>query len=142
MIIACNNTVYENFESFENNSWNTDSIITFSYIITDTASKYDLSLLIRHSVDYEFQNLFVLINSDNKTDTAEIFLADKTGKWRGNGISNIREFEYVFEKGKKINKKGEQFIFIEQAMRYGNQAKIQELNNILDVGLIIRKQNE
>lgn len=139
--ISCNTPVYENFESFEINSWNTDSAITFDYTITDTISKYDLSLSIRHTVDYDYQNLFLFLESDTK-DTIEIMLADKSGKWHGSGISNIRELNYTFQTSKIFDKKGLYSITVEQAMRYGDVEKIQYLENITDIGLIISKQND
>ena len=139
--ISCNTPVYENFESFETNSWHTDSVITFNYTITDTISKYDLSLSIRHSVDYEYQNLFLFLESDTK-DTIEIILADKIGKWYGSGICDIREFNYTFQTRKMFDKKGAYDLTVEQAMRYGSAEKIQHLENITDIGLIISKHND
>ena len=69
-------------------------------------------------------------------------MADKIGKWKGSGISDIREFEYFFAKNKLFSKKGNHSINIEQAMRFGAKEKIQNLEHVSDIGLIIRKQND
>ena len=100
-----------------------------------------MSILVRHTVDYEYQNLFLFLSGD-LNDTIELELADKIGKWKGSGLSDIREFEYLFAKNKVFSKKGNHSINIEQAMRFGAKEKIQNLEHVSDIGLIIRKQND
>ena len=141
ILLSCGNITYENYHSFNHNEWNTDSITSFKYSISDTTNKYDLSLKIRHTIDYKFQNLFLFLE-ETKKDTIEIILANKSGKWLGAGISDVREFEYVFDKGRNFAKKGEYEIRIEQAMRYGSTEKIENLEHILDIGLIIVEHND
>ena len=141
ILLSCGNTTYENYHSFNYNGWNTDSIARFKYTITDTTKKYDLSLKIRHTVDYEFQNLFIFLEEANK-DTIEIILANKNGQWLGSGISDVREFEYVFAKQRTFAKKGDYELSIEQAMRHASVHKIVNLENILDIGLIVSEHND
>lgn len=140
-LISCDNTVYENYYSFENESWNSDSLKSFDFEIMDTLATYSLSLNVRHSIDYEYQNLFVFVSGE-VNDTIELMLADKNGKWKGSGISDVREFIHSLKKDRTFSKKGKYSINIEQAMRYGASEKIQNLPNILDVGLIIKKQDD
>ena len=140
-LVSCDNTVCENYYSFENESWNSDSLKSFDFEIMDTLATYNLSLNIRHSTDYEYQNLFVFVSGE-VNDTIELMLADKNGKWKGSGISDVREFIHSLKKDRTFSKKGKYSINIEQAMRYGASEKIQNLPNILDVGLIIKKQDE
>ena len=140
-LISCDNTVYQNYYSFENESWNSDSLKSFDFEIMDTLATYSLSLNVRHSIDYEYQNLFVFVSSE-VNDTIELILADKNGKWKGSGISDVREFTHSLQKDRTFSKKGKYSINIEQAMRYGASEKIQNLPNILDVGLIIKKQDD
>ena len=140
-LVSCDNTVYENYYSFENESWNSDSLKSFDFEIMDTLATYNLSLNIRHSTDYEYQNLFIFVSGE-VNDTIELMLADKNGKWKGSGISDIREFIHSLKKDRTFSKKGKYSINIEQAMRYGASEKIQNLPNILDIGLIIKKQDD
>jgi len=140
-LISCDNTVYENYYSFENESWNSDSLKSFDFEIMDTLATYSLSLNVRHLIDYEYQNLFVFVSGE-VNDTIELMLADKNGKWKGSGISDVREFTHNLKKDKTFSKKGKHSINMEQAMRYGASEKIQHLPNILDVGLIIKKQDD
>ena len=141
IINACSNNTYENYHSFNNSQWNTDSIVEFRYTIIDTTKKYDLTLKVRHTVDYNFQNLFIFLEEKTK-DTVEINLANKNGKWLGNGIGDVREFTYFIEKEREFHRKGEYKIAFEQAMRYGSEQKIVDLQHILDIGLKVVEHNE
>ena len=141
VLSCCNNSKYENYHSFENSIWHTDSIVKFKYIVTDTTKKYNINLKIRHTVDYQFQNLFVFVETD-KIDTVEVFLAKKNGEWLGRGISDIRELTYILEKEREFYKKGEYKIYVEQAMRHGSKKRIENLQHILNLGITVKEHNE
>ena len=141
LLSSCSNTRHESYFSFDNIGWNTDSIISFKYSIEDTLCTYEMKLKIRHTVSYEYQNLFVFLEEEKK-DTIEIFIADKAGKWTGSGIGEIREVEYVFDTKRRYNRKGNYNLNVEQAMRYGPLEKIENLKSILAIGLIISENNE
>ncbi len=138
---SCGNNIYQQYYSFNDNAWHSDSLINYKYNIIDTINPYTLSLNIRHTTDYKFQNLFVFLDGYYQ-DTVEIILANKNGKWLGSGISDIRELNYVFDDNRIFYKKGEYKLIVEQAMRYGDEEKIKNLENILDIGLIISEKNE
>jgi len=142
MFISCDSSIsFEEYKSFENQNWNTDSAAFFNYTVTDTTSINTVKIKLRHTVEYEFQNLFLFIETD-MMDTVELMLANKEGMWLGSGIGDVREFEFEYQNAKLFNKKGNYSFKIEQAMRYGVAEKIQVLNNVLAVGLSIEKQNE
>ena len=141
IFISCNKTTHEEYYSFSETGWGADSIVTFQYFISDTTKTYDMSLKIRHTIDYEFQNLFIFLETQTN-DTIEVFLANKRGEWLGNGVSDIREFEYVFATEKQFLKSGIHKLKVEQAMRYGHLERIENLQHILALGLIISKNNE
>ena len=141
IFFSCNKITQEEYYSFPQSGWNSDSSVTFQYFILDTTKTYDMSLKIRHTVEYEFQNLFVFLESTKK-DTIEIILANKKGKWLGKGISDLREFECVLEIDRRFLKSGEHSLKVEQAMRYGGAERIENLKHILDLGLIISENNE
>ena len=142
MFISCNNNVvFENYKTFENQTWNADSSVIFSYSVSDTTCKNKVVIKVRHTTNYEFQNLFLFVKAE-KTDTLELLLANKEGKWLGKGIGDAREVEFAYRKDKRFPKKGDFTFEIEQAMRYGELEKIQYLNNIKAIGLSIQKQDE
>lgn len=142
MFISCDSSiVFEEYKSFENQKWNTDSAAFFNYTITDTTSINTVKIKFRHTVEYEFQNLFLFVETD-VIDTVELMLANKEGMWLGGGIGDVREFEFEYQNAKLFSKKGNYSFKVEQAMRYGVAEKIQALNNVLAVGLSIEKQND
>ena len=141
MFISCDNSiVFEEYKSFENQKWNTDSIALFNYFITDTTSKNIIKIKLRHTVEYEFQNLFLFIKSE-KMDTIEIQLANKEGRWLGKGVGDIRMVDFVYKNKKVFSKKGDLIIEIEQAMRYGNFEKTQQLKHIESIGFRVEKND-
>ena len=140
LFFSCQNKVFEDYRSFENQKWPSDSSVVFTHKVTDTISKNRITIKVRHTTDYEFQNLFLFVKT-NKTDTVELVLANKEGRWLGKGVGDIRELDYVYEKEKKFLEK-KVFVFeIEQAMRYGEVDKIKELENIQAVGITIDKHD-
>ena len=123
-------------------TWNTDSLVAFHFHVSDTTKTYYSEITLRHSTSYSYQNLFVFIHTTNPvgeiiTDTVECILADKTGKWRGNGIGDILEFSKVHRDAILFETSGKYKIEIEQAMRYGEPAATQRLEEIKSVGICI-----
>ena len=140
--ISCqNDSIYEKYYSFENNMWNTDTVVSFSVDIKDSLTNYDASLMIRHTTEYDYQNLFLFTQFSNLNDTLEIYLADKAGKWNGSGFGDVRELNIPFFTAKQLNIKNNSF-YIEQAMRYAEKEKIINLKGIKAIGLRIRKSEK
>ena len=133
--------VFQNYKAFNKNQWHVDSVIKFSFLNTDTLSQHEIELKIRHTVDYEYRNLFLFYQDEIKTDTLEVLLADKRGKWYGKGIGDIREVSVIVERQKFNNKKEIKYV-LEQAMRYGKKEKIIRLQNLNSIGLRIIKKNK
>ena len=141
IFISCDSSiVFEKYKSFENQEWNTDKVLSFDYTITDTISTYKLVLKVRHSVEYEYQNLFLFVTSDSLRDTIEVVLADKSGRWLGSGVGDIREIKSLLAIEKTYFKKENKTIKIEQAMRYGAAEKIKNLKFIDAIGISIVKE--
>ena len=136
------NNVINQYKEFEEQKWHTDSIVRFNYFIEDSLSHHIIKLNIRHSTDYEFQNLFLFVYDDLNKDTIEVFLADKRGKWIGKGMGDVREVELTLYKAKKYFSQGQKHFMIEQAMRYGEKEEIMVLSNIIAVGLHVYKKDE
>jgi len=142
VLISCNNNiVFENYKTFENQIWSADSSVFFPYSVSDTICKNQIVIKVRHTTNYEFQNLFLFVKTAKK-DTLELLLANKEGKWTGKGVGDVREVEFVYIKDKVFAKKGDFTFEIEQAMRYGEFEKIQHLNNIKAIGLSVQKQDD
>ena len=139
---SCDNSiVFEEYKSFENQIWSADSSVFFNYSISDTICSHQFVIKVRHTTNYEFQNLFLFIKTE-KIDTLELLLANKEGEWLGKGIGDVREVEFMYRKNKEPTKKGDFTFEIKQAMRYGELEKIQHLNNIQAIGVSIQKEDD
>lgn len=141
-----NNVLFMGDKEIEAN-WNTDSLAVFHFHVSDTTKTYYSEIKVRHSTSYSYQNLFVFVHTTSPvgkiiTDTVECILADKTGKWKGNGIGDILEFSKIYKRAIFFERSGEYKIEIEQAMRYGEPAEIQRLEEIKSVGVCISQKTD
>jgi len=139
-LLACqNNNTQHQYHSFENAKWHTDSIIIFDFNNADTVSSYDARLRIRHSIDYQFQNLFLFSELNEKKDTLEIFLSEKSGKWLGKGFGDIKEVDVLISKDIRFNNINTNSFNFEMAMRHNGLEKITELEGIVALGVSLHR---
>lgn len=142
---ACDsNKVFEENIALENHIWNLDNHPKFQVEIMDTTTEMNLFVNVRHSAHYPFSNLWIFVNTANpkgeiSTDTLECVLAAKDGKWLGSGLGDIWDIQIPL-KTQVFNSPGDYIFEIEQAMRYGDQARIEQLPEIMDIGLRIEKK--
>ena len=135
------------YHTFENEIWNSDQKISFKYNIDDSVSYFRKEIKIRHNSSYKFQNLLLFVkqtNSENTilSDTVNILLADKkSGKWLGEGVTDVREFSYILDSS-ELYQTGPQSIEFELAMRYGGSPKLDGLLNVLGIGFSLSKLDE
>tara|TARA_B100001142_G_scaffold329103_1_gene391179 strand:- start:3766 stop:4239 length:474 start_codon:yes stop_codon:yes gene_type:complete len=145
-IFSCKErTVFKGDIDIINSSWHTDSVALFEFEVKDTISYFSTELNIRHTVEYPFQNLFIFIKTvtpkgDNIIDTVECILADKNGKWHGRGIGDIVDFSMEFNPSTTFKISGIYKIELEQAMRYSKYSYIEFLEEIVSVGIDVRKK--
>ena len=139
-LLACqNNKTQYQYHSFENEKWNTDSVVIFNFENVDTTSSYDAHLKIRHSADYKFQNLFLFSEFNEKKDTLEVFLSEKNGKWLGKGFGDIKEVDALILKNIRFNNINKNSFSFEMAMRHKGLEKIIELEGILAIGVSLHR---
>ena len=142
---ACDSAkIFEENIALEKNVWSVENHLKFQVEITDTVSDINLIMNIRHSAHYPFSNLWVFVKTTNpagtqRIDTLECVLAEKDGKWIGSGIGDIWDVQIPFKTQTYINP-GDYTFEIEQAMRYGDKARIEQLPEIMNVGLRIEKK--
>ena len=144
-LFSCTNNILFRGDKEIETAWHADSLAVFHFHVSDTTKMYYSEIKLRHSTSYSYQNLFVFIHTTNPagkriTDTVECVVADKAGKWKGNGIGDILEFSSVYNEGVLFEKSGEYKVEIEQAMRYGKSAEIQRLEEIKSIGVYIARK--
>lgn len=142
LLVCCNTNTESSYSVFEEDSWHADSIITVNHIVVDTITKQNLYLKIRHTTDFEYQNIFLFVDFQEKRDTIEVILSEKNGKWLGRGFGDIKEVEYCFAKEIIFNSKKTSNVTVEQAMRYGDQPVITSLKGIIALGINIKKSED
>ena len=142
LLICCNTKTETSYSVFEEDGWHADSIITLNHSVVDTITKQNLYLKIRHSTDFEYQNIFLFVDFQEKRDTIEVTLSEKNGKWLGSGFGDIKEVEYCFAKETIFNSKKASKVTVEQAMRYGDQPVITNLKGIIALGINIMKSED
>ena len=141
-LICCNTNTESSYSVFEEDSWHADSIITLNNSVIDTITKQNLYLKIRHTTDFEYQNIFLFVDFQEKIDTIEVTLSEKNGKWLGSGFGDIKEVEYCFAKEVIFNSKKTSYVTVEQAMRYGDQPVITNLKGIIALGINVKKSED
>ncbi len=72
------------------NGWSYDEILKYNVEILDTNALYGIEMEIQHSTLYNFQNIYVNIettfpNGQSIKESVSVDLADKKGKWYGSG---------------------------------------------------------
>jgi gliding motility-associated lipoprotein GldH len=133
---------YQKEYHFANKQWSSNNICKYKVRITDTASKYNLLFLLKHTYKYPVSNIWVKLLNTNplgKTDTLslEIPLALPTdGEWMGRRMNNI--VEHIMNIGPngsalKFNIPGEYNMQIIQDMR------IDPLPEVMSTGLALEK---
>jgi len=138
LTVSCSqNSVVNTTESIEGKLWNVNDVKQIDFEVTDTVAGYDFHLLVRNNNDYPYRNIHLLMslvlpNSKVAVDTLHIDLANKEGKWLGEGVSNQHNNEILYKKNQRFPMSGKYQVRIEHAMRE------KDLPGITDVGLSIR----
>lgn len=139
-ISSCvSNSTFEQNSAIKDQNWTYDQKPSFSVPISDNSAKYNIYINLRHTNQYDYSNLFVLLNEKgNKLkDTAyrsEIKLAELDGRWLGKSSGSLYEVEYLAKENFSFPDTGVYIFAIEQNMR------INPLKDIVDVGIKVVKQ--
>jgi gliding motility-associated lipoprotein GldH len=104
----------------------------------DTASLYNIYLVLRHTDAYDYNNIWIKGTVQEPGDTAsksqryDLILATNKG-WEGNGMDDIYEHRLLLQPETKFKSPGTYSFMIEQIMRED------PLKHILDVGIRVEK---
>ncbi|MBR5855170.1 MAG: gliding motility lipoprotein GldH [Paludibacteraceae bacterium] len=131
--------VYNDFRTMPLVGWHQDSVLTYNANMPDSAGIYDVVIVVRHTDQYPYQNLWLFVNtyasksSVQQRDTIEATMADNYGRWFGRGIKYY-ELSLSYLEAFRSDTVALQFT-IQQGMR------TEYLQGITDVGLQIIKHN-
>jgi len=139
IVVSCDrNKVYDDFVKIDDNVWNNKNIIKFEFEIEDTTSLHNVFINVRHANHYKYNNLWLFVKSSapngmTEIDTVECVLADKSGKWSGDGLGDIWDKQIPWKLGVRFPVKGKYIVEYEQGMRSDN------IEGIMDLGLRVEK---
>jgi gliding motility-associated lipoprotein GldH len=136
--------VYDQYVS-TGNAWDKDTPLIFKFQQPDTINRYNLFVNVRNTDEYQFQNLFLIVNMNFPngnvvTDTLEYEMATSNGEWLGTGMTT-KESKLWFKENQRFPYDGTYEVRIQHAMRKINEPEgIQSLQGISEVGFRIEKK--
>ena len=146
VISSCSDSaIYDQYTSVSNDGWHKDSIFNFKFSPTDTISRNNLFINLRNNNNYQFSNLFLIVDIDfpNNTsvkDTLEYEMTDAHGKFLGTGLTDLKENKLEYKTNVIFPVAGEYTVSIQQAMRKSGAVDgVEKLEGVIDVGLRIGK---
>ena len=139
LTMACDSSrVFEKNEDIAKSTWTYADTIGFVVPITDTTSRYNIYVNVRHTNEYEYRNLWIYAHthfpSGKQLKTRiDLPLADNEGKWYGKGLSEIINTQILIQPKAMMTDTGTYRFMLEQNMRQN------PLPNIMSMGLRIEK---
>lgn len=140
LLYACNssNLVFEKNTEIPERSWAYEFKPAFEAPVTDTVSRYNLYVNLRHTNNYAYSNMWVMIYttlpSGKKMERrTELPLADKEGKWYGKDSGSIVNQQILIQPNAIMPEAGTYRFEFEQNMR------VNPLPDVLSIGLSIEK---
>jgi len=136
--------LYEKTATIPGHAWKHSYQPSFTFTIKDTAVPYQLFLILRHTDQYNFNNIYINLvtrqpgQDSTQTVRYDLRLGTDNEGWLGSGMDDIYEHRIPLTPvgGQFYFKKAGEYNFrIEQIMRED------PLNNVLDVGLRVEKKH-
>lgn len=123
------------------NQWASSSKPVFHFDVKDTSSNYLVYFLFRHADAYEYNNVWIKLNSSLPGDSAarterfDVPLA-ANNRWLGSGMDDIFDHRVLlYPEPVKFIKPGSYAVMVEHDMR------IESLDHVFNVGLRLEKVN-
>lgn len=113
--------------------WEASNPARFEWLVTDSLSRYDFFIDLRHDQSYPFSNIYLFVeftfpNGRMMRDTLSCELADERGKWLGSGFGNLVDHRIGFRRATGFPLNGDYDLSISHGMR------MDPLIGISDVG--------
>lgn len=102
IVAACEEQpFYESYLPVQEAGWHKDSSAVFEVEITDTSKRYAIVFNLRANEQYPYSNLYLFRSIESEEgieyrDTANLTLADRYGKWLGEGLGALKTFQRPF----------------------------------------------
>lgn len=139
---CADNVVYQADVPVPDGAWSRTFTPEFAFDITDTVSRHDVYIDVRHTGDYPFSDLFLFVDLTGPggraaRDTVECLLADPSGRWLGKGtgfiFSDRIRAKVLYKLHNRFPAPGRYTVKLEQAMR------MEPLPAVIDVGVSVER---
>lgn len=136
--------VYEKNVSIPNYKWKYSFVPGFDFEITDTASLYNISVVLRHTDAYRYSNIWLNITGMMQKDTLvkiphyEVQLGSDEKGWKGTGMDDIWEWREKITGSTPVQfkKAGVYHFTVSQVMRED------PLPNVMSIGIRVEKARQ
>lgn len=135
MLTGCQKVaLYERLRNIEKAAWSEQQVPSFTFDITDTTAGYDVYVVVRHTNDYAYRNIWLNVSLQQPGDSVrtqpfELLLA-ASDKWLGTGMNDVFEHRaLLFSQPVHFNKAGSVTFTLQHIMRQN------PLPGILQVGI-------
>lgn len=136
-LVACvNEPFYDVYKSVENRHWHRTEKQMFHVHVTENNRPYDMWVYIRHTGEYDFENLFFIFSQQGpgiptRSSKQKLNLATPDGRWTGKTAGNLYENRLLLQKNYIFPDTGVYIFEIAQHMHEN------PIRNITDIGLKI-----
>lgn len=141
--VSCQNevTLVDSNQKTNDLKWSYADRMRIPVKVGDTKMAYTLYLNLRHTGDYKYSNIFIIIHQtgpDGKktSERKEFTLALPDGEWLGKSSGSLYSHQMIFRKNYHFPQKGTYIFELEQNMR---DNPLQELS---DIGIRIEEAND
>ncbi|WP_455672939.1 gliding motility lipoprotein GldH [Phocaeicola sp.] len=144
LLAACHsNTVYHSYQPVATAGWDKGDTLVYTLPASVPAGTYEAEIGVRHQEAYPYRDLWVSISRNMQdtliytTDTLQVFLADETGNWKGDGPGGLYQLTQVYQPKFTITGKGSS-----RSIRIVHIMKDKPLIGVSDIGIRLRKTSE
>ena len=134
---ACNSSIYDKTYAIEDASWSSQNPVTFDFEILDTLPQYNLFLEVIHQSNFNYQNVYCLVESYSPEGLAQrqinpLELASRKGEWMGQCTDEICTRKIPFMTRSKFDLPGKYSVKITQHSRLDPIRGIKSLRLIIE----------
>jgi gliding motility-associated lipoprotein GldH len=114
--------LFERLQNIKNAAWDNRQVPSFNFVIEDTTKAYHVFVVLRHTNEYPFRNIWLNVGLQQPEDTMhfqqfELPLA-APDKWLGNGMDDIYEHRaLLFPQAVHFTKMGTVTFTLQHTMR-------------------------
>jgi len=138
IITSCGpNYTYENKQEYSEEGWAFKDSLQLDFEVTDSATIYNLHLIIEHSTSFSYQNFYSRIHTvfpegQRVSEQVSLELAGKGGVWLGDCSSSACTLDIPIQQGVFFNQVGHYQLIIEQFSRMDPLKGIQSIHLALE----------